>query len=399
MISVIAVHVWRITPLAAVIVMAGMMAIRDIEEASLVDGARFWRRTFEVSVPLTLPVMAVAALFGAIFTFTDMTVVYVLARRADRSPGPRQLGVSPRHLRGDIAQGAAVALFLFPLLLRRGDRHPAGGAADGGPLMFDLVFLRCARSLRSAEFWRSGLRPHSHLLVDRRRRIDQQAGARREPLPPTPAAVPAGPLVTAELTDARAEQLRRYARRHVLGRIGVHLGRRGGPAVRDPFLWSLITAFKQNRDLYNADNNPFIFNDPPVWQHVAFLFNDTPFLTFVRNTLLIGLLVVAITLALALPAAYALARLNRPWSAPMAIGMFLVYLVPRACCSCPVCREWSSSSGCRTRSGRWWSSYPTITTPVSVWLLMGFLKGIPVDIEEQAMVDGYGAGSARSCAR
>ena len=61
--------------------MAGMMAIpRDIEEAALVDGAGFWRRTFEVSMPLTLPVMAVAALFGAIFTFTDMTVVYVLTR-------------------------------------------------------------------------------------------------------------------------------------------------------------------------------------------------------------------------------------------------------------------------------------------------------------------------------
>ena len=120
MISVIAVHVWRITPLAAVIVMAGMMAIpRDIEEAALVDGAGFWRRTFEVSVPLTLPVMAVAALFGAIFTFTDMTVVYVLTRG-----GPTdhtQVLASWAYLRGifggDIAQGAAVALFLFPLLL------------------------------------------------------------------------------------------------------------------------------------------------------------------------------------------------------------------------------------------------------------------------------------------
>ena len=108
MISVIAVHVWRITPLAAVIVMAGMMAIpRDIEEAALVDGAGFWRRTFEVSVPLTLPVMAIAALFGAIFTFTDMTVVYVLTRWAFFR------GI----FGGDVAQGAAIALFLFPLLL------------------------------------------------------------------------------------------------------------------------------------------------------------------------------------------------------------------------------------------------------------------------------------------
>jgi multiple sugar transport system permease protein len=120
MASVIAVHVWRITPLAAVILMAGMMAIpRDIEEAALVDGAGFWRRTFEISVPLTAPVMAVAALFGAIFTFTDMTVVYVLTRGGPTDS--TQVLSSWAFIRGivggDVAQGAAVALFLFPLLL------------------------------------------------------------------------------------------------------------------------------------------------------------------------------------------------------------------------------------------------------------------------------------------
>jgi multiple sugar transport system permease protein len=120
MASVIAVHVWRITPLAAVILMAGMMAIpRDIEEASLVDGAGFWRRTFEISLPLTAPVMAVAALFGAIFTFTDMTVVYVLTRGGPTDS--TQVLSSWAFIRGivggDVAQGAAVALFLFPLLL------------------------------------------------------------------------------------------------------------------------------------------------------------------------------------------------------------------------------------------------------------------------------------------
>jgi multiple sugar transport system permease protein len=118
--SVIAVHVWRITPLAAVIVMAGMLAIpRDIEEAALVDGAGFWRRTFEVSIPLTLPVISVAMLFGAIFTFTDMTVVYVLTRGGPTDS--TQVLASWAFIRGifggDVAQGAAVALFLFPLLL------------------------------------------------------------------------------------------------------------------------------------------------------------------------------------------------------------------------------------------------------------------------------------------
>jgi multiple sugar transport system permease protein len=118
--SIIAVHVWRLTPLAAVIMTAGLVAIpRDLEEAARVDGAGFWRRMFEVTIPLTLPVIAVAALFGAIFTFTDMAVVDVLT---DGGPNnATQVLTSWAFLRGinggDVGQGAAIALFLFPLLL------------------------------------------------------------------------------------------------------------------------------------------------------------------------------------------------------------------------------------------------------------------------------------------
>jgi multiple sugar transport system permease protein len=118
--SVIAVHVWRIVPVATVIIMAGMMAIpSDITDAAEVDGAGFWRKLWEINIPLTLPISAVAVLFGAILTFADMTVVFILTRG-----GPTQ---STQVLSswaffkgiegGDLAQGAAVALFLFPLLL------------------------------------------------------------------------------------------------------------------------------------------------------------------------------------------------------------------------------------------------------------------------------------------
>jgi multiple sugar transport system permease protein len=120
MASVIAVHVWRLTPLAAVIMMAGLLAVpQDINEAARVDGAGFWRRMFEVTIPLTLPVIAVAGLFGAILTFTDMTVVYVLTRGGPTNS--TQVLASWAFIRGieggDVAQGAAIALFLFPLLL------------------------------------------------------------------------------------------------------------------------------------------------------------------------------------------------------------------------------------------------------------------------------------------
>jgi multiple sugar transport system permease protein len=118
--SVIAVHVWRLVPLAAVIMLVGLLSIpKDVIEAGRVDGAGYWRRMFEITIPMTAPLIAVAALFGAIFTFTDMTVVYILTRGGPTNS--TQVLASWSYLRGigggDIGQGAAIALFLFPLLL------------------------------------------------------------------------------------------------------------------------------------------------------------------------------------------------------------------------------------------------------------------------------------------
>jgi multiple sugar transport system permease protein len=118
--SVIVVHVWRLVPLAAVIMLAGLVAIpKDVEEAAAVDGAGFWRRMFEITMPLMMPIIAVAALFGAILTFTDMAVVYVLTRGGPTNS--TQVLASWAFFRGieggDVGQGAAIALFLFPLLL------------------------------------------------------------------------------------------------------------------------------------------------------------------------------------------------------------------------------------------------------------------------------------------
>jgi multiple sugar transport system permease protein len=118
--SVIGVQVWRLVPLAAVIIMAGQTSIPDdIKDAAAIDGAGFWRRLWEVTLPLTLPVIAIAVLFGAILTFTDMSLVSVLT-----NGGPvnqTQVLASWAYVRGidggNLAQGAAVAVFLLPLLL------------------------------------------------------------------------------------------------------------------------------------------------------------------------------------------------------------------------------------------------------------------------------------------
>jgi len=155
-----------------------------------------------------------------------------------------------------------------------------------------------------------------------------------------------------------------------------------------PFAWGLITTFKTSPDLYNRDNNPFLFNEPPTLDHVKLLFQQTAFGTFVSNTLLVAVLVVVITLAASLPAAYSLARLNLRWGGAMAIGIFLVYLIPPSLLFISLSRVVSQLG---LQDSRWALVvvYPTITIPVSVWLLIGFFKSIPRDMEEQAMVDGY----------
>ncbi len=119
MASVITVHVWRLLPLATVIQLAGLSSIpRDLLEAAEVDGASPWRRTVEITIPLTLPIISIAFLFGLVFTFTDMTVVYVMTRG-----GPvhaTQVLSTWTFFKGieggDLAQGAAISLFLFPVL-------------------------------------------------------------------------------------------------------------------------------------------------------------------------------------------------------------------------------------------------------------------------------------------
>ena len=186
------------------------------------------------------------------------------------------------------------------------------------------------------------------------------------------------------------EQLRRQARRHhIASRITVYvLATLAALGAAGPFLWAGITAFKENRDLYRRSNNPFIFNLTPTTKHVEYLFTQTEFPTFVWNTLWVGLLVTAITLGLGLPAAYSLARLDRPWSGPMAIAIFFVYLVPPTLLFLSLSRV-VVAVGLQYRTWSLVLVYPTITIPVSVWLLMGFLRAIPKDIEEQAMVDGY----------
>ena len=130
-------------------------------------------------------------------------------------------------------------------------------------------------------------------------------------------------MSTATIDTVGAASLRRpYRRRHVASRLFVYVAAISAALVSaGPLIVSVITSFKLNRDLYNPENNPFILNEPPTGDHILLLFEQTPFLTFMWNTIWVGVLVVAITLLLGLPAAYALAREIADNTAPVSVAL------------------------------------------------------------------------------
>src|SRR6266566_2558379 len=156
-----------------------------------------------------------------------------------------------------------------------------------------------------------------------------------------------------------------------------------------PFYWMLITTFKTDGDLYNLKSIPYWFNAPPTLEHLKYLFEDTLFVQWLSNSALIGLCVVAITLLVALPAGYGLARMPGRSGENLSIGIFLTYLVPPTLLFLPLARV-VTLLGLQDSLWALVVVYPTFTIPFCTWLLMGFFKTVPFEIEEAAMVDGCG---------
>ena len=152
-----------------------------------------------------------------------------------------------------------------------------------------------------------------------------------------------------------------------------------------PFFWMAVTSLKHQGDVYVAAKT---WRFDPTLENYGYLFHHTGYLRWIRNSCFVGLMVVLITLAVALPAGYALARLSGRVGRTMGVGIFLTYLVPPTLLFLPLSRVISQYFHL---SDRLWSLvlvYPSFTIPFAIWLLMGFFKTIPQELEDAALIDG-----------
>ena len=295
--------------------------------------------------------------------------------------GKRPLGIS---LLSILLLLAAVALLVRTILFR------AGWMAGVGRLLAVLIFTGLAIGL-----WRlrNGARIFLFFLVA----LDALAGLVAllvYALPQSQHRLAVELIVQSCIAALLIRYLQRPAVRHAFGGLSAWpktvqmlVLTISTALLAFPFYWMGIATFKQNIDLYATDNNPFIFNLPPTLNHLRYLFGETQFVRWLGNTALVGVIVVAITLLLALPAAYALARLTGRWGERLGIAIFLTYLVPPTLLFIPLSRV-VAVLGLQDTIWSLVLVYPSVTVPFSIWLLMGFFKSIPRELEDAAMVDG-----------
>ena len=160
-----------------------------------------------------------------------------------------------------------------------------------------------------------------------------------------------------------------------------------------PPAYMLVTSLKTNAEI-SAATSPWWIHNPTLENYVELLTTST-YLTFFRNSALVSVLVVAITMAISIPAAFALSRLRFWGSTTLATGVFLTYLIPETLLFIPLFQifVWVNEFTGIELINRWYVLvllYPTLTVPFATWIMIGYFASIPKELDEAAVMDGAG---------
>jgi multiple sugar transport system permease protein len=392
--SVILVNVWKGIPFFTLNFLAGLKAIdNDLYEAAAVDGANSWQKFINVTLPGLRYVILVTTLLSTIWTFNSFDVIYLLTGGGPGgSTRPFVVFAYEKAIQGlQFGPGAAVALLMLPILavfifflaryMRRADQQVKESALDrfferyGKILLYVgiAIFAVMLLAINSGMFIRAlaifgvivllglGFGYLSSWLADR-----GEARLRSE---------------------GKVRQYSQKERPNIFGRLPSWIALALVLFfVLAPFYWIVITAFKSELQVTTQQGNVFW---PQPWTLSQFhkLTSEHPFWTWFRNSIIVATCATAISVTFAALAGYALARLRFRGAQALTGIVLLTYLVPGALLFIPLYQILSRLHVINTLFALI-ITYPTGFLPFAAWLMLGYFRSIPEELENAAMIDG-----------
>ena len=371
--SVILVNIWGGLPFIIILLVAGLKAI-DAEqyEAASIDGASAWRKFLHITLPGLRYVIIVACLLNTIFTFNGFTLTYLLT---GGGPGGStriytilsyEYAVQGLRYGSGIAVAMTVAPLLFVLILflgrymmNRGDEDRAG-AEDSISWKFAMALIWPLRMLARGAlmiFW---------LINNTVEKIISAAASAVRPAGSQPLLKPA---VTRSVGVTTMYVL--------LGLIVLF--------ELLPFYFIFVTAFKSTLQIQQIKS--MFWPDPWTLDHFGYLFNQTQFVNWYKNTVMVSVASTIVSVLAASLGAYGLVRLKWRGSGVLSTTVLISYLMPTSLMFIPL---YTILAGLRLTNTPWALivTYPTVVLPFATWLMMGYYRSIPEELEDAAMIDG-----------
>jgi multiple sugar transport system permease protein len=371
--SVITVNVWSGIPFFVILLLAGLKSIdKEVYEAAAVDGANAWRRFLHVTLPGLRYVIIVAVLLSTIFTFNSFTLTYLLT-----SGGPGgatrvyailayEYAIQALRTSAGIAVAMTVAPFLFILILvlgrymmRREDM--AYSATDEGVVWRAFMII----------VWPVRMLLHAVLSL-----FWAINGAAETVCGVIARAIPR--------TADKPVISRKSSRRVGVGALYLAMA---VVLVFEifPFYFIFVTAFKSTLQIQQIQS--MFWPAPWTLEHFVFLFTKLPFTTWYANTILVAAVSTSVSIFAASLGAYALVRLKWRGTNPLSTAVLVAYLMPQALMFIPLYAILNQLKIINTQAALM-VTYPTVVLPFATWLMMGYYRSIPEELEDAAMIDG-----------
>jgi ABC-type sugar transport system permease subunit len=351
--SVVVANVWRGIPFVAITLLAGLQTVPpSLYEAARIDGASRWQMFRYITYPMLTPIIAIVMTFSVLFTFTDFQLIYALTRGgpANATHLMATLSFQRAIMGGALGEGAAISTAMIPFLL--------------AAILFSWFGLQRRK-------WQQG---EADDLA--RRDMLKSAGSRKR--------------FIQRWRDARALEQEGMSYLSTLPQrvvtvympIGIFL-----IVLLFPFYWMGLTSIKPNAELLDIQShNPWWVVNPTLAHYRRLIF-DTDYPAWLWNTLFVAVIATFLSLAASIMAAYAIVRIRYTGARWIGLMIFLAYLVPPSILFIPL-SIMVAHYGLFDSPFALILTYPTILIPFSTWLLMGYFKSIPYELEECALIDG-----------